>query len=75
LLNHLLLDQQKAMNTLKLIHKLKRAINPKTGVGFTYSDIGRVLGVSKQAVSQQVKSTTGLCCGCLRKLDRVKVDL
>ena len=63
------------MNTLKLIQKLKRAVNPKTGLGYTYRDIGGILGVSKQAVSQQVKSTTGLCCGCLRKLDRVKVDL
>lgn len=63
------------MKTLKLIQTLKRSINPKTGQGFTYRDIGGILGVSKQAVSQQIKRDDSLCCGCLRPLRKIKGEL
>ena len=60
--------------TLGLILGLKRSINPATGRGFRYEEIGQLLGISKQAVNQRVHDTAGLCPTCLRKLKKIKVE-
>lgn len=60
---------------IDLIHVLKKSVNPNTGEGWTYEEIGQLIGVSKQAVNQQIKTTKGLCCGCLRPLKKMRVKL
>ena len=51
---------------------LKQSINPETGKGFTYSEIGKLLNMSGQAAHFYSGSVTGTCPTCLRKLHKLK---
>lgn len=56
--------------TEKLIRDLKSRINPATGQGYEYAEIGSLLGITKQGTIQHIHNKKGLCVKCLRPLRR-----
>ena len=56
--------------TEKLIRDLKSRINPATGNGWEYAEIGAFLGITKQGAIQHVHNKKGQCVKCLRPLRR-----
>lgn len=56
--------------TEKLIRDLKSRVNPATGEGWEYADIGALLGVTKQAAQQHIHDKRHQCPKCLRRLKR-----
>ncbi len=59
---------EKADRNRKVVRAFKQALNPATGHIFTYEEIGRLLGVTRQAAFQYAGDTRGLCPGCLKPL-------
>ena len=51
---------------------LKRTINPATGKGFSYREIGKLLGMTGQAAYFYAGKISGRCPECLRKLHKLK---
>ncbi len=58
--------------TEKLIRQLKRSINPATGRGYEYAEIGQAIGLTKEGVWYHVQKDTKDCPKCLRRLKRIK---
>lgn len=56
--------------TEQLIRDLKSRVNPATGQGFEYAEIGALLGISKQAAQQHIGDKKHQCPKCLRRLKR-----
>lgn len=56
--------------TEKLIRDLKSRVNPATGEGWEYAEIGALLGITKQAAAQHIRHKRHECSRCLRKLKR-----
>ena len=51
---------------------LKRSVNPATGRGFNYKEIGAILKMTAQGAHLYAGSMKGKCPGCLRKLHKLK---
>lgn len=64
--------QQEMSVTEKLIRTLKRSINPATGRGYEYAEIGKAMGMTKEGVWYHVQKHDGDCTKCLRRLKRIK---
>ncbi len=58
--------------TEKLIRTLKRSINPATGRGYEYAEIGKAMGMTKEGVWYHVQKDARDCPKCLRRLQRIK---
>ncbi len=67
--------QQEMSVTEKLIRTLKRSINPATGRGYKYDEIGEALGMSKEGVWYHVQRDIKDCPQCLRRLKRIKKQI
>lgn len=65
-----MIDSDNMSETEKLIRDLKSRINPETGEGFEYSEIGALLGISKQAALKHIRDKSKCCHKCLRRLRR-----
>jgi DNA-directed RNA polymerase specialized sigma24 family protein len=64
------LSNQEMTQTETLIRDLKSRVNPATGAGYEYSEIGALLGITKQAAQQHVHDKKHQCPKCLRRLRR-----
>lgn len=65
-----MIDSSNMSETEAFIRDLKSRINPETGEGFEYAEIGKILGISKQAAIQHIGSKEKCCHKCLRRLRR-----
>lgn len=61
---------EKMSQTQQLIFRLKQSLTQE-GRPFTNGEIGKLMGVTKQAVAQMVKDKKGRCPRCLRRLKRL----